>query len=862
MSDSYDFGGVRLDQVERFSQAVIGGVAGATVIVFDRELRILVADGAAYARHGTRAESLIGRQIVDVLPAEGWRRLKGHYEAALRGERSSFEYRATDGLGSYWVHLSPFEDELGEVVGGVLVSQDITERLERDEERKMEVEHTTAAFADAPIGMAAVGMDGKFIRVNPALCRMAGRTADELVGTDYRDLIHPDDLVDSAADLIALRSGKSTHESERRYFRADGSEAWALVSTTPLRSVGDRPPVLFVQVQDATLRRRAEEHLHRRLRQQSAVAELGMRALAGADLGELLSAACEEMARALGIELTSYLEVCPGEDELLLRAGTGWDRGDIDHLLVPAGKQSLGGYALQSRRAVVTHDLREEERFDARILRARGVISSVSTVVGGPDHAIGVLGVHAREPLAFTSEDVHFMQAIANVLAETMECRQAEERIRHHACHDRLTDLPNRPHFVERLGDALDASASRSVHPAVFIVDIDDFKAVNDSLGHEAGDALLCAIASRLREVVRDGDLVARFGADEFAVLSPTLRSRDQVHEVAERLLAAFARPFEVGEETHYAQASVGVCVAEDSSRGAEEMLREADAAMYRAKDRGRNRYELLSEAVVAKTVDRLRIHNELRRALVNGELRVCYQPFFNLGDPVLVGAEALVRWQHPERGLLGPGEFLPVAEESGLIVALGEWVLREACTQAARWSDRLGDAPFLLTVNVAARQFATSTLPDVVRDALKRSGLAPGGLGLEVTEGALADAHADPEAALHALKEVGVRLLLDDFGKGFSSLGRLKRLPIDVVKIDRAFVDQVTHPDSHDSAIGEAIMGMARALDMDVIAEGVETEAQMTSLRGLGCGVAQGFLLGRPSPAADIDALVDRVGT
>lgn len=862
MNGAYDFGGVRLDQVEKLSKAVTGGVVGATVIVFDLEMRILVADGAAYGRHGTHAESLIGRQIVDVLPAEAWRQLKGHYEAALRGERSSFEYRATDGLGSYWLHLSPFQDESGEIVGGVLVSQDITERLERDEERKMEVEHTTAAFADAPIGMAAVGMDGKFIRVNPALCRMAGRTADELIATDYRELIHPDDLVASAADLIALRSGKSTHESERRYFRADGSIAWALVSTTPLRSVGDRPPVLFVQVQDATLRHRAEEHLHRRLRQQSAVADIGMRALAGGDLDELLTAACEEMARALGVELTSYLEVRAGEGELFLRAGTGWERGDVGRLLVPAGKESVGGYAVQSRRAVVTHDLREEERFDAPILRARGVISSVSTVVGGPDHAIGVLGVHAREPLAFTSEDVHFVQAMANVLAETMERREAEERIRHHACHDPLTDLPNRPHFVARLEDALEAGSTRRVFPAVFIVDIDDFKAVNDSLGHEAGDALLCAIASRLREVVRDGDLIARFGADEFAVLSPTLRSSDQVHEVAERLLTAFTRPFEVGEETHYAQASVGVCVAEGSPREAEEMLREADAAMYRAKDRGRNRYELLSESVVAKTVDRLRIHNELRRALANGELCVCYQPFFNLGDPVLVGAEALVRWQHPERGLLEPGEFLPVAEESGLIVALGEWVLREACTQAARWSAQLGDLPFLLTVNVAARQFATSTLPDVVRDALSRSGLPPEALGLEVTEGALADAHADPEAALHALKDVGVRLLLDDFGKGFSSLGRLKRLPIDVVKIDRTFVDQVAHPDSHDSAIVEAIMGMARALDMDVIAEGVETEAQMTSLRGLGCGVAQGFLLGRPAPAADIDALVARVGS
>jgi diguanylate cyclase (GGDEF)-like protein/PAS domain S-box-containing protein len=848
---------LRLDHVERFSRAVTDGVPGATVIVFDCDLRILLCDGALYGRHGADPAAFVGRQIVDVVPAESWRRLRPHYRAALAGERRSFEYRTVDDTASFWLHLSPFHDEEGAVVGGVLVSQDITDRIEEGNARQAEIEHTAAAFTDAPIGMAALDSEGRFLRVNPSLCRMLRRTADELLGTTYREYIHPDELEESAADFVALRSGRSTHESERRYVRADGSVAWGLVSTTPLRPVAGRPWVIFAQVQDVTERRRAESHLRRRLAQQSAVAELGRRALEGEPLSELRQRATAVTKRALGVEITSYLELAPEAEDLRLVAGEGWRRGELGHLRVPLGLDSGAGFALQSGQAVVSRDLRHERRFDPALLLARGIESSVLTIVGEPEHPLGILGAYSREPTAFAPEDVHFVQAVANVLAETIERRNAEARMRHSALHDPLTGLPNRPHFLSCLESALANARDQPSRVGVFLIDVDDFKAVNDSLGHHAGDALLGAIAARLREVVRGTDLIGRFGGDEFAVLSPTLRGERQVHDVAERLLGAFARPFEIEGEYHYAQASVGVVVAHESSREPEILLRDADAAMYRAKDRGRNRYELLTEQVRARTVDRLKMRSELRRALVRGELRIHYQPFFVLGDLRPAGAEALLRWEHPERGLLGPAEFLPVAEESGLIVALGEWVLREACMQAVHWREQLGDGPFLLTVNVAARQVAGGSLPDVVRDALSRAGLTADALGLEVTEGALIDAHADSTLALEALKDVGVRLLLDDFGMGFSSLSRLKRLPIDVVKIDRSFVDQVALPESHDSAIVQAIMGMARALDMDVIAEGVETEEQVASLRDLGCRVAQGYLFARPQPAADVDRLV-----
>jgi diguanylate cyclase (GGDEF)-like protein len=420
----------------------------------------------------------------------------------------------------------------------------------------------------------------------------------------------------------------------------------------------------------------------------------------------------------------------------------------------------------------------------------------------------------------------------------------SEERYRGLAMHDALTDLPNRRHFLERLDAVL--NARRTAHVAVLLLDLDDFKVVNDSLGHETGDELLRTLAARLARTVRAGDLVARLGGDEFVVLCEGVESADSAEVLAGRLAAAWEQPFQLAGSAHYAKASVGIALAEpDRDTSAEELMREADAAMYRAKDR-RSGWAIFHEDMQSQALNHLRVESELRRALDRDELRLAYQPIVSTDSGEPVGVEALLRWQHPERGLLGPFDFLDVAERSGLIVPIGRWVVAEACRQVAVWNAGRAGEPLHLTVNVSAAQIASDSLEADVAGALLASGLSPKLLGLEITEHALIDNPDEAQRLLLALRARGVRLLLDDFGTGYSSLGYLRRFRIDAVKIDRTFVAGM-HENVDQHAIVEAIVRMANALGLEVVAEGVELDEQLAALRALGGERAQGFLFSRP---------------
>jgi predicted signal transduction protein with EAL and GGDEF domain len=366
------------------------------------------------------------------------------------------------------------------------------------------------------------------------------------------------------------------------------------------------------------------------------------------------------------------------------------------------------------------------------------------------------------------------------------------------------------------------------------------------------------ALAPRLRDALRPSDTIARLGGDEFVVVCEGLADARDAVPVAERLAAAMAEPLVLPDGPHQVSASVGIAVSACPDDTPESLLRDADAAMYRAKERGRGRYELFDESVRAEIIGRLRTENELRRALDAGELRVHYQPIVDLGDRRPVGLEALVRWQHPDRGLLGPGEFIAVAEESGLIGELGLWVLREACRQAAEWQ-RAFVPDLLLSVNVSGRQVAQPAFPAKVTDIVRASGLAAGSLMLEITESVLIEEADAPMTVLSELRGRDLRLALDDFGTGFSSLSYLQRLPLDGIKIDRSFVAGLGEHGSNGAAIVDAVARMAAGLDLRLVAEGVETEAQAARLTELGCTYAQGYLFARPLPAEQVPAYLSR---
>jgi diguanylate cyclase (GGDEF)-like protein len=416
--------------------------------------------------------------------------------------------------------------------------------------------------------------------------------------------------------------------------------------------------------------------------------------------------------------------------------------------------------------------------------------------------------------------------------------------MRHQSLHDALTGLPNRALLFDRVEHAFGRAARFGFGVAVLLLDLDGFKTVNDSLGHQAGDELLIEVGSRLTDVVRTSDTVARLGGDEFVVLAE-VESDEEAFEIAERIAQVWEKPFAVASGEVFCSASVGIAVGGEAQAPAK-MLREADAAMYRAKAGGRGRSEMFDEAMRRDAFERLRTESDLRRALERDEFRVLYQPIFDTATLRPIAVEALVRWQHPTRGVVGPVEFIPLAEETGLIAPLGRWVLEHALAEVAGWAERFPDVPMRVAVNVSGQQLARPEFLHEVRAALEASNLPPERLGLEITESILIKESGSPRSTLEALREIGVKVLIDDFGTGYSSLARLKRFPLDVIKIDRSFVAGVGAEDE-DTAIVAAIVEIARSLGLQVVAEGVEGEVQLQRLRELGCHAVQGYLFSGP---------------
>ena len=419
------------------------------------------------------------------------------------------------------------------------------------------------------------------------------------------------------------------------------------------------------------------------------------------------------------------------------------------------------------------------------------------------------------------------------------------------ALQDPLTGLPNRALFLDRLALALRRQDRDSGMVAVLFVDLDRFKAVNDSLGHFAGDELLVAVADRLGKILRPGDTIARLGGDEFAVVCEGIGDCAGAEEIAVRILNTLATPVTVEGQQVIASASIGIAVSEPDATP-DTMLRDADTAMYEAKDAGRNRFSVFDPASRERTLARLRLAEELRTALDHGQLRLCYQLEVDLAEETTTGVEALVRWQHPTLGLLPPAEFIDVAEETGLVVPLGEWVLREACRELAGRDSSANPGGLRLSVNLSARQLGVPELVDNVRDVLAETGLDPSRLCLEITESVLMDDVESSIEALLDLKALGVRLAIDDFGTGYSSLSYLRRFPVDVVKLDRSFVAGMG-VDAAATAIVAAVVNLSHALGIVVVAEGVETEAQLVALRALRCDRAQGYYWNRPQPADEL---------
>ncbi|MBI3802138.1 MAG: EAL domain-containing protein [Nitrospirae bacterium] len=747
----------------------------------------------------------------------------------------------------------------GKIVSTISFGNDITDRKQAEEALRKSDERfhlatraTNDAVWDWDMVTNTLWWNESF---KPLFCYKSEEIEPGL--ESWTNRIHPEDKERVLSDLhAAVDHGEQFWLDEYRFRRGDGLYATVFDRGYVVRDGHGNPIRMIGALMDITDRKQAEELLQLHARRQAVLAELGHRALSGTPVQTLMEKAAASIAQMLEVDYCKVLEPLPDGSGLLLRAGVGWREGLVGQRKLDLWKGSQAAYTLQSSGPVVMEDVQTETRFKVSpLLSEHHIVSGVSVLIPGQDYPYGVLGAHTTHRRVFTGEDVHFLQSTANILAAAIDRKKAEERIEHQAYHDALTSLPNRLLLEDRLAVAT-ARAHRSGEIlAILLIDLDRFKVINDTLGHPAGDELLRQTAGRFAGCIREGDTVARMGGDEFAILLLNLDSDEIVMQVADRIAASLKDPFRVEGSTLYITASIGVAVYPQAGFDAQTLLRHADIALYRAKEQGRNTLRYFSPTMNVKALERLSLESNLRQALEREEFLLHYQPQVELKRGGIVGFEALVRWQRPESGLVSPADFIPLAEETGLIIPIGEWVLHAACAQGKAWQNA-GLPPTRIAVNLSARQFHKDNLVEVIDRILQETGFDPHLLELELTESVLMGKERRIFNMLRDLAEMGIQLSIDDFGTGYSSLSYLKRFPIAKLKVDQLFVRNLT-TDTNDAVIAQTVVAMAHSLHLKAVAEGVETEAQLAFLRSVGCDEIQGYLFSRPLPAQEAAQLL-----
>jgi diguanylate cyclase (GGDEF)-like protein/PAS domain S-box-containing protein len=712
-----------------------------------------------------------------------------------------------------WASLSVslVRDAEGEPLYFVSQIQDVTERKRAESALRESEQRFRGSFERAATGMALVGTDGRFLRVNRSLCEILGYPERELLGKTFQELTHPDDLEFDLEHLRRLLAGEvRTYQTEKRYLHQDGHVVWALLSVSVVHDEEDEPLYFVSQIQDVSERKKVEKVIIE----------------------------SEERFRSL-VQNSSDIITILGADGTVLYVSPA-----VERVTGYRPEEQVGTNAFGS---VHPDDREQALNTFAEVLKRPGLHPPLEFRVPHKDGSWRYL-----EHVVNNLLDDPTVQGVVINSWDVTERKALVEQLSYQAFHDLLTGLPNRALFMDRLEHALTRADRRGSKVAVLFTDVDNFKVINDSLGHKAGDQLLVAIAERLKACLRPEDTAARLGGDEFTILVEDIAGVGEVVQIAERIAEILRPPFALGEQEVFATVSTGIALNSSAQEQAADLLRHTDLAMYRAKRRGKARHEVFEPSMDAKVVERLILETGLRRALVRQQFKVYYQPIVALESGKVAGVEALVRWEHPQRGLLLPEAFLSVAEETGLIVRIGQWVLREAVKQARIWQERYpGTPPLTVSVNLSPRQFFH---PNLVAEVLEESEIEPASLQLEITEGAMAtNGTSSSDRTLRNLKRMGVQLAIDDFGLGYSSLSYLKRFPVDFLKIDRSFTAGLggePNGASKDTEIVKAMIELTHALGLKVIAEGVETSEQLRRLRNMKCDFAQGNYFSEPLPS------------
>jgi diguanylate cyclase (GGDEF)-like protein/PAS domain S-box-containing protein len=714
--------------------------------------------------------------------------------------------------------LSALISQAATAIKGLQLYEDLQqsrEQLRRSEERFRSLVQNASDL------VTIIDADGVLLYASPSVDRLMGYQPDEWVGKSVLSLVHPDDLDGAAQSIRVVSAQPGVHDpTVLRLRHADGTWRYLEATANNLMHVPSVAGIVY-NARDITERWDAEQALRR----------------------------SEERFRSLVQNASDLITVVEADTTVTYQS--------------PSAHRVLG-YRAEDLVGTKLADLIHPDDLTRIIAMLSDVMSRSGSVVLGEArvrHADG-----SWRHIEFSSTDQCGNPAIRGVVLNTRDVTERkllEEQLRHQALHDPLTQLANRTRFTDRLEHALLRAARTGHKVAVLFMDLDNFKSVNDSLGHSAGDRLLTQVAERVQSCLRPTDTIARLGGDEFAILLEDVIDEQDAIVVTDRIFEVLQSSFELEGKDLLVRASIGIAVSDAGAHEAkaEALLRDADVAMYVAKSRGKGRFELFEPDMQVAMMERLALLSDLQRALERGEFALHYQPMVLLKTGQLMGVEALVRWRHPTRGLMPPGDFIPLAEESGVILDLGLWVLREACFQAKAWQALYSsDPPWTISVNVSVKQLQHPTFVADVADVLRASGVDPHTLVLEITESVMMQDVTATMALLRELKGLGVRLAIDDFGTGYSSLSYLRQFPFDLLKIDKSFIDDVGVIVKQ-KELTSAIIELGKTLDMELVAEGIERRDQLTRLQTLDCELGQGFLFAEPMEAAAVERLL-REGT
>ncbi|OWW20674.1 EAL domain-containing protein [Noviherbaspirillum denitrificans] len=766
--------------------------------------------------------------------------------------------------------LAPLPVDSGDEIGHLITSFNLlVEDRHRYEHALKDSERRLSKLVESAPDAIIVQTRDCISYINEAGVHLLGaQTRKQLLGTPINDRIHPDfhGLIEER--ILALRSGaESVPPMDETFLRLDGTAVDVEVAAVPFRFKDEEGALVFAR--DVTARRRAEQNQKKLNRALRMLSDCNMTLVHAEREQNLLDEICRLVVFRGGYRM-AWVGFAEHDSARTVRvvSQSGFDGGYLENLRISwddateYGRGPTGTAIRESRVQIVQNYMDNPATAPWRAAALeRGFQSCIALPLISGGRTFGALSIYSADPDSFGQDEVRLLYELATDLAfgvETLRTRlqrtEAEEKLAFLAHHDPLTHLPNRVLLRDRFDRAAAVSGREQSGVAVLALDLDNFKQVNDGLGHETGDKLLMAVVERLQGCISESDTICRHGGDEFVILLNDVTDSSIASRAAQAIVDAMAEPFEIGAHTLNTSLSIGISMFPDDGRDFDTLLKNANTALYHAKDNGRDTYHFFASSMNVDALARMELHGSLRKAVKNNEFVLHYQPQIDIASGTVVGMEALVRWRRPDQGLLAPGRFIALAEESGLIVPIGEWVLNEACRQAVAWQ-QAGMAALPVAVNLSAQQFKRGDILDTVRSALRQSGLHPALLELELTESLLLNDTAAVMETLHELKRIGVQLSIDDFGTGYSSLAYLKRLDVDKLKIDQSFVRDVPGA-AEGAAIVKAIVQLGHALQLTVIAEGVETQAQLDFLHAQGCDQAQGYLVSRPVPADEFAVL------